>query len=209
MCHLTRSWLVLVTASRLFCLVPIPDPVLTSCQLRSWKQTLVKLESNYKQYFIKTLLVEFSVMSRVYRQKGPTRNAYAWQVGPFWQDTLDVRPHDVTSLKCKTCFYFIRGLQTEVSMLLILKCPTRIISIWSKSSVKQTTVWSRWTQHTLIMFLYSIFNENNSFVACHYFCESGFIYYSSLSLSFLHNQDHFVLSYILWLKHLFSLFLVF
>ena len=22
--------------------------------------------------------------------KGPTRHAYAWQVGPFWQDTLDV-----------------------------------------------------------------------------------------------------------------------
>ena len=23
-------------------------------------------------------------------QKGPTRHAYAWQTGPFWQDTLDV-----------------------------------------------------------------------------------------------------------------------
>ena len=23
-------------------------------------------------------------------QKGPTRNAYAWQIGPFWQDTLDI-----------------------------------------------------------------------------------------------------------------------
>ena len=22
--------------------------------------------------------------------KGPTRHAYAWQIGPFWQDTLDV-----------------------------------------------------------------------------------------------------------------------
>ena len=22
-------------------------------------------------------------------QKGPTRHAYAWQLGPFWQDTLD------------------------------------------------------------------------------------------------------------------------
>ena len=21
-------------------------------------------------------------------QKGPTRHAYAWQIGPFWQDTL-------------------------------------------------------------------------------------------------------------------------
>ena len=22
--------------------------------------------------------------------KGPTRHAYAWQIGPFWQDILDV-----------------------------------------------------------------------------------------------------------------------
>ena len=22
-------------------------------------------------------------------QKGPNRHAYAWQIGPFWQDTLD------------------------------------------------------------------------------------------------------------------------
>ena len=29
-------------------------------------------------------------MSRVSCQKGPTRHAYAWQIGPFWQDTLDV-----------------------------------------------------------------------------------------------------------------------
>ena len=23
-------------------------------------------------------------------QKGPTRHAYAWQIGPIWQDTLDI-----------------------------------------------------------------------------------------------------------------------
>ena len=26
-------------------------------------------------------------------QKGPTRHAYAWQIGPFWQDTLDYGCH--------------------------------------------------------------------------------------------------------------------
>ena len=26
----------------------------------------------------------------VFSQKGPTRHAYAWQIGPFWQDTLDM-----------------------------------------------------------------------------------------------------------------------
>ena len=28
--------------------------------------------------------------SKVSCQKGPTRHAYAWQIGPFWQDTLDI-----------------------------------------------------------------------------------------------------------------------
>ena len=28
--------------------------------------------------------------SMVSCQKGPTRHAYAWQIGPFWQDTLDM-----------------------------------------------------------------------------------------------------------------------
>ena len=23
-------------------------------------------------------------------QKGPARHAYAWQIGPFWQDTLNM-----------------------------------------------------------------------------------------------------------------------
>ena len=27
--------------------------------------------------------------SMVSCQKGPTRHAYAWQIGPFWQDTLE------------------------------------------------------------------------------------------------------------------------
>ena len=37
-------------------------------------------------------------------QKGPTRHAYAWQIGPFWQDTLDISFHFcgiiVTTLLC-------------------------------------------------------------------------------------------------------------
>ena len=28
-------------------------------------------------------------LSRVSCQKGPTRHVYAWQIGPFWQDTPD------------------------------------------------------------------------------------------------------------------------
>ena len=32
----------------------------------------------------------YSDISMVSCQKGPTRHAYAWQIGPFWQDTLDI-----------------------------------------------------------------------------------------------------------------------
>ena len=30
------------------------------------------------------------LISMVSCQKGPTRHAYAWHIGPFWQDTLDM-----------------------------------------------------------------------------------------------------------------------
>ena len=35
-------------------------------------------------------LLSKPLLSMVSCQKGPTRHAYAWQIGPFWQDTLDV-----------------------------------------------------------------------------------------------------------------------
>ena len=31
-----------------------------------------------------------NIISMVSCQKGPNRHAYAWQIGPFWQDTLDI-----------------------------------------------------------------------------------------------------------------------
>ena len=33
-------------------------------------------------------------------QKGPTRHAYAWQIGPFWKDTL------VMIIACEKKWYF-------------------------------------------------------------------------------------------------------
>ena len=39
-------------------------------------------------FFIKTYHGYYRTIciSRVSCQKGPTRHAYAWQIGPFWQD---------------------------------------------------------------------------------------------------------------------------
>ena len=36
-------------------------------------------------------------------QKGLTRHAYAWQIGPFWQDTLDIRYIDGLAQDCGNC----------------------------------------------------------------------------------------------------------
>ena len=36
--------------------------------------------------------------SRVSCQKGPTRHAYTWRVGPFWQDTLEITHESVISV---------------------------------------------------------------------------------------------------------------
>ena len=35
-------------------------------------------------------LVGTPLISRVSCKKGPTHHAYAWNIGPFWQDTLDM-----------------------------------------------------------------------------------------------------------------------
>ena len=39
-------------------------------------------------------------------QKGPTHHAYEWQIGPFWQDTLDLfRSNPVIAYMSKPAEY--------------------------------------------------------------------------------------------------------
>ena len=45
-------------------------------------------ETKWALYISHTLDADIILM--VSCQKGPTRHAYAWQIGPFWQDTLDM-----------------------------------------------------------------------------------------------------------------------
>ena len=35
-------------------------------------------------------ITDFMNKTMVSCQKGPTRHAYAWQIGPFWQDSLEI-----------------------------------------------------------------------------------------------------------------------
>ena len=41
---------------------------------------------------------KWDFLSMVSCQKGPTRHAYAWQIGPFWQDTLVISMVETASL---------------------------------------------------------------------------------------------------------------
>ena len=44
---------------------------------------------SYKTLAEESIIKYFaSTISRVSCQKGPTRHAYAWPIGPFWQDAL-------------------------------------------------------------------------------------------------------------------------
>ena len=64
-------------------------------------QKCFRMWSTYFEHLMKLLplvcfcgygdLSTFSIaISMVSCQKGPTCHAYAWQIGPFWQDTLDI-----------------------------------------------------------------------------------------------------------------------
>ena len=41
-------------------------------------------------YRVTTLRQEKNSMVSSSCQKGPTRHAYAWQIGPYWQDTFEL-----------------------------------------------------------------------------------------------------------------------
>ena len=57
------------------------------CEKHVWK---MKKGSWWMKDDATLFIATESNMSMVSCQKGPTRHAYAWQIGPFWQDTLDV-----------------------------------------------------------------------------------------------------------------------
>ena len=49
------------------------------------------LEAPLRAYYGESFAFSLSLyISMVSCQKGPTRHAYAWQIGPFWQETLDM-----------------------------------------------------------------------------------------------------------------------
>ena len=68
--------------------------------IRGQKLALDKIVASKEQLWIPQKFNDFiapilckwgyTAISRVSCQKGPTRHAYAWPIGPFWQDTLNI-----------------------------------------------------------------------------------------------------------------------
>ena len=51
-------------------------------------------------------------ISKASCQKGPTRHAYSWMIGPFWQDTLDMSDilwADVPAMYHDWCVFVVEG----------------------------------------------------------------------------------------------------
>ena len=50
-------------------------------------------------------------------QKGPSRHAYAWQIGPFWQDTMEIKiPKSLRTAECS----LVRLSTSEYTFLVFL-----------------------------------------------------------------------------------------
>ena len=66
-------------------------------------------------------------ISRVSCEKGPTRHAYAWQIGPFWQDTLDIRIPMIKIQQYHDRPIFIMGIPIPGKMVFTLNQAEKIL----------------------------------------------------------------------------------
>ena len=85
------------------------------------------------------LFVSFP-MSRVFCWKGPTRHAYTWQIGPFWQDTLDV----FENFGCRRLWSIISEVITPpfIVHMVVLQCWCCLSSIrWQSCSLPLDPQW--------------------------------------------------------------------
>ena len=75
-----------------------------------------------------TRIHQSSNNSMVSCQKGPTCHAYAWQIGPFWQDTLDIC-HPLRSIRsCHTFLYWLPLIHSSsvTTVTQCLHCQARV-----------------------------------------------------------------------------------
>ena len=121
---------------------------------------LIQNDQNLKgaYYFRHSHLVTLDHISMVSCQKGPTRHANAWQIGPFWQDTLDIQS---TVVRPQVDFsVFLCGSQDWASMAEIME-----IIIWAFQGIPLSN--SFYMSRKLVMRkILMRFGRSGSMVAC-------------------------------------------
>ena len=87
-------------------------------------------------------MISSDIISRVSCQKGPTRHAYAWQIGPFWQNTFDM-------VLCKMCDCWLRlelvaylTASYILTELMLLEFEETYLQLWFKVFQSGQTIWS-------------------------------------------------------------------
>ena len=96
-----------------------------------------------------------AALSMVSCQKGPTRHAYAWQIGPFWQDTLVM-----TNTTSKMRLYSNKLLEWLKSNFVFQTTPTSNV-IHSQRSYRE-----RWERLTTIRVGMGKTNQLNAMIPC-------------------------------------------
>ena len=113
------------------------------------------------QYWILQCSNGYKHRSMVSCQKGPTRHAYAWQIGPFWQDTLEIR--NWTHNKHLTarspwvvyCEYTVLEkfycVVYDQATAVFLGCVFYVICIFLKCLLQFVACWHHWSALALVM----------------------------------------------------------
>ena len=106
-CNHTQQTYVVCNYSSMPKISAITHPVLMNCYIHYFHGLIQKrcncsanalyipfaLSSRLQNTGLNSLVSAWywrTIISMVSCQKGPTRHAYAWQIGPLWQDTLDI-----------------------------------------------------------------------------------------------------------------------
>ena len=87
-----------------------PWSLLKNTRPGKWRKHKIRISPNWSSIYHRSRIFPYKHIflwegmrryyegiTRVSCQKGPIHHAYAWQIGPFWQDTLDYR-QDITSI---------------------------------------------------------------------------------------------------------------